>query len=145
MHLPVNKMILVVDNSQKTRDLLQEFLTDSGYRVQIAENGGEAERLARGEKPDLILMDLGMPVVDGIEASTRIRSHAELSDVPILAISGSGRKGIKLFSEREKLGPAYVGYITKPINLDELAEEISLVLSKTGGDATLDESNSMAA
>ena len=76
-------------------------------------------------------MDLRMPVVDGFEASTRIRSHAELSQVPILAISSSGRKGIELFSEREKLGSAYVGYITKPINLDALAEEVSLVLSKT--------------
>ena len=127
------KMILVVDDSQKTRNLLLKFLTGLGYSVQLAESGGEAERLAQSERPELILMDLRMPVVDGFETSARIRSHAELSEVPILALSSSGRKGIELFSEREKLGPAYVGYITKPINLNALAEEISLVLSKTVG------------
>ena len=124
------KTILVAEDSADTRDLLEMFLTDIGYCVLLAENGREAEKLARAERPDLILMDLHMPVLDGIDASVTIRGHAELSQVPILAISGDGHTGIELFSDTEKLGKAYVGYIAKPIDLDALADEIRLVLSK---------------
>lgn len=120
--------ILIAEDNEDSRLMLRAFLESLEYEVVEAENGQEAVRLAQLEQPDLILMDLNMPVLDGITAAMTIRQLAELSDVPILAASGDGGYGIDLFLNIRQMGEGYIGYITKPINLDDLAEQMKAAL-----------------
>lgn len=120
--------ILVAEDNDDSRQMLRAFLETLDYTVIEAKNGEEAVRLAQQEEPDLILMDLNMPELDGITAATVIRHFAQLSDIPILATSADGGRGIDLFLNIKNLGKGYIGYITKPINLDDLAEQIEAAL-----------------
>lgn len=123
--------VLIADDNEDTRDILRMYLGDIGYRIVEACDGADAVKKAQAEKPDIILMDLNMPKLNGIEASLCIRNSAELSNVPIIAISADGYNGIDLFANIAKLGEGYVGYIAKPFDLESLAGEINLVLTKT--------------
>jgi two-component system, cell cycle response regulator DivK len=96
--------------------------------VAEARNGKEAVAVARRAKPDLILMDLNMPELDGISAAKVIRDSADLSAVPILATSADGGRGIELFMNIKNFGRGYIEYVTKPLNLDALAELIENAL-----------------
>ena len=120
--------ILVAEDNEDSRLMLSLFLRSLDYIVIEAKNGEEAVRIAQLEEPDLILMDLNMPELDGITAATVIRHLAKLSDVPILATSGDGGRGIDLFLNIKKMGSGYIGYITKPISLEDLAEQIKTAL-----------------
>ncbi len=80
--------VLVVDDYQDARELFAEFLELSGYRVLLARDGQEALEVARLEVPDLILMDLSLPVMDGWEASLRLKADPRTHAVPIIALSG---------------------------------------------------------
>lgn len=120
--------ILIAEDNEDSRLMLRTFLESLEYNVVEAENGEEAIRLTRQEQPDLILMDLNMPELDGITAATVIRNFTELGDVPILATSGDGGRGIELFLNIKMLGEGYISYITKPINLEDLAEQIKTAL-----------------
>ena len=125
-----NSKILVAEDNDDSRLMLCLYLKSLDYIVIEAKNGEEAVRLAQLEEPDLILMDLNMPELDGITAATVIRHLARLRDVPILATSGDGGRGIDLFLNIKKMGNGYIGYITKPINLEDLAEQIKTALIK---------------
>jgi two-component system, NtrC family, response regulator AtoC len=120
--------ILVAEDNEDSRLMLRAFLETLGYEVIEAGNGEEAVRLARQEEPDLILMDLNMPVLDGVTAAMTIRQLAQLSDIPIIANSAEGGYGIDLFLNIRQMGEGYIGYITKPINLDDLAEQMKAAL-----------------
>ena len=128
MHNSHNNKILIAEDNEDSRLLLRTFLESLDYSVIEAKNGEEAVSLARQGKPDLILMDLNMPVLDGITAAMVIRQLTHLNDVPILAVSADGGRGIDLFLNIKKMGKGFIGYITKPINLDDLAEQIRTVL-----------------
>jgi two-component system, cell cycle response regulator DivK len=80
--------VLVVDDSDDIREFLSMMLRGKGYRVVEAVNGEEAVELASRVRPRLILMDLGMPVLDGYEATRRIHGRRETRDVPVVAVSG---------------------------------------------------------
>src|SRR5262245_20477848 len=82
--------ILVVDDFDDTRWLLRTWLERRGFRVIEAENGNEAVVEAQAEPPDLIIMDLEMPELDGLSATRQIRGNAKLADVPIVAVSAYG-------------------------------------------------------
>ena len=82
--------ILVVDDFDDTRWLLRTWLERRGFRVIEAENGNEAVFEAQAESPDLIIMDLEMPELDGLSATRQIRGNAKLADVPIVAVSAYG-------------------------------------------------------
>ena len=84
------RTILVVDDFDDTRLLLRTWLERRGFRVVEAENGIEAIDFATSESPDLIIMDMEMPRLDGLSATRRIRQQATLSDVPIVAVSAYG-------------------------------------------------------
>ena len=81
---------MVVDDFDDTRLMMKLWLEKKGYRVVEAENGDDAVRIAASERPNLIIMDLEMPVVDGLSATRRIRSLELLSDVPVIAVSAYG-------------------------------------------------------
>lgn len=128
MHNFHTPKILVAEDNDDSRLLLRAFLESLDYRVIEAGNGEEAVELTQRKRPDLILMDLNMPVLDGISAAMVIRRLVHLSDIPILAISADGGRGIDLFLNIREMGNGFIGYVTKPINLDDLAEQIMTVL-----------------
>jgi two-component system phosphate regulon response regulator PhoB len=125
------RTILVAEDNEDIRSLLRFFLEENGYEVIEARNGAEAVKMAQTTKPDLILMDLTMPYVSGIDAAIKIRSFNELRHIPIVANSGDGTRGIELFNNAKKLGSAYISYITKPFYLNELTEHINTGLLKS--------------
>ena len=109
--------ILVVDDSEDTRLVLRLALGAKGYHVLEARDGEEAVEVARRECPDLILMDLNLPVMDGLEATRRIRECKELcQSAPILAITAFDTYGI----EEAALEVGCNGYIRKPFDNDEV-------------------------
>lgn len=117
--------ILVVEDSKDTRNVLRFSLTRSGYKVLTAVNGREAVSVALGERPDLILMDLNMPLMDGLAATQQIRAHEELSGVPILAVTAFDTYGMKEAAEEAGCD----GYIKKPIDLNRLDTILRRILS----------------
>ena len=81
-------LILVVDDTEDTRQLYAEVLEAAGYRVEQATNGQEALDMIAADKPAVVLMDLSMPVMDGWEATTRIKGHPTTADVVVIALTG---------------------------------------------------------
>lgn len=131
MDTPGSYTILVVEDHDDSREMLRLFLELKGYNVVEACDGEEAVDVACLVKPDLILMDLNMPKLGGLEASQKIRQCETLSNVPIFANSSSGIHGIKLFLDIAKLGTGYTEYIPKPFNIDYLGELIKTALAKS--------------
>ncbi len=123
-----NLTILIAEDHDDSREFLRVFLEGEGFNVIEAENGAEAISLARQQCPDLILTDLHMPELDGVAAINQIRS---LCDVPILAMSGDGHRGMELFLNIDESAAGYVHYLTKPLNLNELMEQINMLLPVT--------------
>lgn len=124
-----NNTILVAEDEEESLIMLRTFLELEGYRVLVARNGEEAVEVACSAQPDLIMIDLNMPKLGGIAASERIRRFKSLREVPILTNSSSGRYGMELFLNVEKLGGGYLEYIPKPFNLTYLAELIETILN----------------
>jgi CheY-like chemotaxis protein len=131
MNNPPNSTILIADDSVDARAMLRMFLETEGYKVIEAENGRQAIETAKSERPDLILMDLNMPVLNGIEAAIEIRRHSNLQEVPILASSGNGMFGIEFFLSTDALGDGYIEYLSKPFNFGSLVGQIEAALLKT--------------
>jgi two-component system cell cycle response regulator DivK len=104
--------ILVVEDSALNRKLVETVLKPHGYRVILAENGQDGVEVALREKPDLILMDVMMPVMNGYEATQQIKRQSDMAAVPIVALTASAMP-----HERERAMQAGCdGYITKPID-----------------------------
>ena len=120
--------ILVAEDHDETRNLLRFVLEGAGYRVVEAETGTDAVALAKSESPELILTDLHMPGLDGVEAIRRIRAIPELSEVPILAMSGDGRVGMELFLNIDDFGGGFIDYIAKPFNPETVLDQINELL-----------------
>ena len=121
--------VLVAEDHEETRSLLRLVLEQTGYRVVEAVTGSHAVALAEGEHPDLILTDLHMPVLSGVEAIRQIRSNPELREIPILAMSGDGMSGMELFLNIDQFGGGFIDYIAKPFNIDTLVEQIHELLA----------------
>ncbi len=118
--------ILLVEDIDDTRHMLKRMLETSDYRVVEAVNGQEAVEIARGKCPDLILMDLNMPRMDGLEATKLIRACKErCQDTPIVAITAHDSYGMK----EAALGAGCNAFVAKPIDIDELERVIRQTLS----------------
>ena len=113
------KKILVVDDTDFNRDLVVQLLEDE-YDMVIAENGAEALRKSEAERPDLILMDLGMPVMDGWEATRILKANDNLKHIPIIAVTSHAMVGDEI--EARKAGCD--DYLPKPIDEDLLIRKI---------------------
>ena len=121
--------ILIAEDFDDTRAMIKRMLQTNGYRVVEAANGHEAVEFIRQNCPDLILMDLNMPLMDGLEATERIRECRELcSDVVILAITAHDTYGMKEAS----LEAGCDGYLTKPIDFDNLEKILGRLLPPVG-------------
>jgi two-component system cell cycle response regulator DivK len=115
----VKQKILVVDDTDWNRDLLVQLLEEE-YDIAQAKDGSEGVQKAAQEKPDLILMDLGMPVMDGWEATRRIKADDALKRIPIIAVTSHAMVGDEI--EARKAGCD--DYLPKPIDEDLLLQKI---------------------
>jgi CheY-like chemotaxis protein len=118
------KTVLVADDKATSRELVRTVLERSGYTVAEASDGIEALRNARELKPDLIILDLHMPGMDGFGVIQEIRRDRELAATPVLALTASAMQG-----DRERaLSAGFTGYIAKPIQLHALRSEVERLL-----------------
>jgi two-component system cell cycle response regulator DivK len=118
--------ILIVEDDPHNRELLVTLLERHGYSVITAADGQEGVNRARLESPDLIIMDMQLPVVDGYEAVRRIRSDPATSKTPILAVTAYARPQ----DAAKTLAAGCNGYISKPIKTRELPAKVNALLSK---------------
>jgi two-component system cell cycle response regulator DivK len=114
------KKILIVDDNQDSRELAVKVLKNRGYQMIEASDGEEALEKALAEKPDLILMDISIPKINGYEVTRRLKSQADFKATPIIALTAHAMKGDK----EKALEAGCDGYISKPINVHELPDQI---------------------
>ena len=120
------KILYVEDNEDNVYMLKMRLELEDGFDVLVAGTGADGVALAAAERPDLILMDLNLPVVDGWEAPRRIKADAQTRDIPIIALTAHAMAG-----DREKaLAAGCNDFDTKPIDLDRLLEKIRAVLDR---------------
>jgi len=121
-----SQKVMVVEDFEDNRFMMRRLLEMSGYRVVEAMNGEEAIEVARREQPNLILMDLSLPLLDGLAATRRIRQYAELRDVPIVAVSAHDTADF----HADALAAGCNDYVTKPIDFDQLEGLLIRLLPK---------------
>jgi len=113
--------ILLVEDNEMNRDMLSRRLVRNGFEVVVAVDGGQAVTMAAAEKPDLILMDMGLPVMDGLEATRQVKAAPETRSIPIIALTANA-----LVEDREKaLAAGCDDFDTKPVELPRLLEKIT--------------------
>jgi two-component system, cell cycle response regulator DivK len=118
--------ILLVEDNEMNRDMLSRRLQRRGYEVIIAIDGAEGVAKARTDTPDLILMDMSLPVMDGWEATRELKAVPETQTIPIIGLTAHAMAG-----DREKVMEAGADdYDSKPIEIDRLLEKIQFLLSK---------------
>jgi len=118
--------ILIVEDNEMNRDMLSRRLERKGYTVVMAVDGGEGVEKAESETPDIILMDMSLPVVDGWEATRRVKANPATKHVPVIALTAHAMAG-----DRDKTIEAGCNdYDTKPIDLPRLLGKIEALLEK---------------
>ena len=116
--------ILIVEDNEMNRDMLSRRLTRKGFNVVIAEDGARGVEMAKDESPDLILMDMSLPVIDGWEATQQIKANDALNNVPVIALTAHA-----MDSDREKaIAAGCDDYDTKPVELPRLLDKINNLL-----------------
>ena len=118
-------LILVVDDYQDAREMYAEYLQYSGFRVAEAKNGNEAVAQARSLKPDLILMDLSLPGMDGWEATRVLKADEETRHIPIVALTGHALAGASEGARKAGCD----SFVTKPCLPDDLVVEVRRMLN----------------
>ena len=120
------KKILLVEDNEMNRDMLSRRLMRNGYEVLLAVDGEQAVSVATADTPDLILMDMSLPVIDGWEATRRIKAVAATAHIPIIALTAHAMAG-----DREKaIAAGCDDYDTKPIELARLLGKIEALLDR---------------
>ncbi len=118
-------ILCVEDNPQNMR-LVRKILSTAGYEVIEAENGETGLRLAAERKPTLILMDVNLPDIDGLEATKRLKANAETADIPVIALTANA-----MYGDRERcLEAGCNGYVPKPITKIELLNMVTHIVEK---------------
>ncbi|MBU0961888.1 MAG: response regulator [Proteobacteria bacterium] len=122
------KKILIVDDNADSRELVMKILRNKNYQLSDAIDGEDALIKINADKPDLILMDISMPKIDGYELTRRIKSQKDLCDIKVVALTAHAMKGDK----EKALASGCLGYITKPINVRIFGEQIEIFLNSSG-------------
>jgi CheY-like chemotaxis protein len=118
--------ILVAEDNAVNRELLRELLEARGYAVSEACDGQEALHMIEQAQPELLLLDIGMPVLDGFAVIRRIRENPLMARLPVVAVTAYAMRG-----DREKiLKSGFDGYLSKPLNPSSLTEELDRLLTK---------------
>jgi CheY-like chemotaxis protein len=119
-----NELILIVEDNEKNRKLVRDVLLFKGYRVAEAETGEDGVRLAGELSPALILMDIQLPGISGIEALAQIRAHEATRAIPVIAVTASA-----MTTDRSKiLAAGFDGYQSKPINVKAFVAAVQRTL-----------------
>ena len=122
----MTKRILVVEDQEDLRGILRDLLNSSGYEMLEAADGQAGVGKAKAEKPDLILMDIQMPVMDGYDASRLIKADPNLKSIPIVAVSSFAMKG----DEEKARGAGCDHYVTKPYSPMQLLKTVRGLLGE---------------
>jgi CheY-like chemotaxis protein len=118
--------VLIAEDNAVNRELLRELLELRGYTVLEACDGQEALQMVEQAQPELLLLDIGMPLMDGFAVIRRIRENPRLAQLPVVAVTAYAMRG-----DRERiLNSGFDGYLSKPVNPSSLAEELARVLVK---------------
>ena len=121
-----NELILIVEDNEKNRKLVRDVLTFKGYRLAEAETGEDGVRLAKELRPDLILMDIQLPGINGIVALGQIRDDPAIRDTPVIAVTASA-----MTQDRQKIMAAgFNGYQSKPINVKDFLAAVRAMLDQ---------------
>ena len=120
------KTILIVEDNEKNMKLVRDILRHNGHATIEAVTGGEGVRLASEKKPDLILMDIQLPDIDGIEALRRVREDAALDRVAVIAVSAS----VMPDDQQKIVTSGFDAFVTKPINLQKVLETVTRFLAE---------------
>jgi CheY-like chemotaxis protein len=120
--------ILIVEDNEMNRDMLSRRLARRGYQIALAVDGEKGVAVAKSESPDLILMDISLPVIDGLEATRRLKADAATRVIPIIGLTAHAMAG-----DREKVIAAGCDdYDTKPVELPRLLQKIMALLAPSG-------------
>ena len=120
------ELILVVEDNDKNRKLVRDVLTAKGYRLVEAETGEEGLRLAHEQRPALVLMDIQLPGIDGIEALRRLRADTATAGIPVIAVTASA-----MTQDRQKiLAAGFDAYQSKPISIRPFVDLVREVLDR---------------
>lgn len=122
------RKILLVEDNELNRDMLSRRLARRGYEVAVAVDGAQGIEMARSLTPDVILMDIGLPGIDGLEATRRLKAEPGTSAIPIVALTANAMAG----DQEEALAAGCDEYDTKPVDITRLVGKIQALL---GGDA----------
>jgi CheY-like chemotaxis protein len=126
-----NELVLIVEDNEKNRRLARDVLQASGYRTVDTDTAEDGIRLAREWRPALILMDLHLPGIDGIEALGRLRGDPETRPIPVIAVTAS-----VMTEDRQKVVAAgFDGMQTKPIHVRDFVRAVSEAIARSGGRA----------
>ncbi|TSA55627.1 MAG: response regulator [Dehalococcoidia bacterium] len=125
----MSNLILIVEDDSKTLKLLRDTLKAQRYRVIEAANGKEAIELATRQKPDLITMDVQLPVMNGLDAARAIKANPTIGYIPIIALTADAMKG----QDQIALEAGCEAYISKPFSIDVLLETIKKYLPEDKG------------
>ena len=121
-----NELVLIVEDNEKNRKLVRDVLTFTGYRLAEAETGEDGVRLARELHPDLILMDIQLPGMNGIAALGQIRQDPAIAGTPVIAVTASA-----MTHDRQKImASGFDGYQSKPINVKEFLAAVRAMLDE---------------
>ena len=116
----MSQRILIVEDQEDNRAILRDLLSAAGYALIEAGSGEEGVELAERERPDLILMDIQLPIMDGYEATRRIKSNAPLKSIPIIAVTSYALSG----DEAKARAAGCDGYVTKPFSPRQLLAKV---------------------
>ena len=126
------ELILIVEDQPLNRKLLRDILQANGYRTEEADNGEDGVRAALNNSPQLILMDIQLPGINGIEALQRLRGNAGTHAIPIIAVTASAMEQ----SKKEILDAGFDGYVSKPINVAAFLMAVRAKLDEQPSDET---------
>jgi DNA-binding response OmpR family regulator len=118
----MEKKVLVVDDEFEIRDLLSRFLTEEGYEIILASNGEEALELVERENPQVILLDIMMPGIDGVETCKRLKENEKTRFIPVIMATALWD------TYSEAIGAGAEDFVTKPFNLTELSHRVKSIL-----------------
>src|SRR5918995_3492718 len=125
----MTKRILVVEDQEDNRRIIRDLLMSAGYELIEATDGEEGVRLAGSERPDLILMDIQLPVLDGHEATRRVKKNPELQHIPIIVVTSYALSG----DEQKATAAGSDAYVAKPFSPRQLLATIRKFLPEPGG------------
>lgn len=122
----MKKKVLIVEDDLKNQKLFRDILEKVGYKIILASDGEQGVQLAQAEKPDLILMDIQLPVKDGLTATREIKGNPQISHIPVWALTAMAMKG-----DKELVRAAGCDdYISKPVQLSNLIEKLSTYFNR---------------